>query len=126
MECLSDVTKVKEFKIRFLAFENAFKQNLSNQLNSQIDQTLFPYYENEVESIPKRKKEKMPLRRQDTKFSQRLKYQHHTLSEAFPECRDKSSLCVFPESRDKLWQKKAFRIGLHHKFNLVHQPVAIR
>ena len=68
----------------------------------------------------------MPLRHKDTKISQRYKYQYHKLSEAFPECRDKSSLCVFPESRDKLWQKKAFRSGLNHKFNLGHQPVAIR
>ena len=46
--CLSDVTKVKEFKIRFLAFATVLKKNLSNQLNTLIDQTLFPYYENRL------------------------------------------------------------------------------
>ena len=53
-------------------------------------------------------KTKMPLRLKDTKFSQRFKYQNYTLSETFPECRDKSSLCVFPDRSGQVVAEEGF------------------
>jgi hypothetical protein len=50
----------------------------------------------------------MPLRHKDTKISQRFKYQYHKLCEAFPECRDKSSLCVFPDRSGQVVAEEGF------------------
>jgi hypothetical protein len=50
----------------------------------------------------------MPLRLKGLKVSQRFKFQLYSLSEAFPECRDKSCPCVFPDKSGQVVAEEGF------------------